>query len=444
MKIIVALMLLLLPALGSAQITIDDFTDVQAAGGEIAAPGAIGGARNLSLVGACTASIAGGVATITAPAASACELGYDGVVDGAWTAASSGGATGPFDLTQGGVLTELRVDATVTGADCIIGAGIVENGTGTFEFIERVAPNGSTQVSLPYTDLTNVDPANAAGLVLQVRPNSLTEATNCTLGVVTAEVSVTPAVESIVRVDPTPTNAASVQYTVTFNTDVSGVDATDFVLTTTGSLAGATVTGVSGSGSSYTVTVSSGSGTGTLRLDVVDNDSITAPYTMIPLGGSGAGNGDFSAGEVYAIDRDAPTASIDQAAGQADPASASPINFTVTFSEAVTGFDASDVVIGGTAGATTAVVTGGPSTFTIAVSGMTANGTVTVTIPAGAATDGVGNSSAAATLVDNVVAFGGISTANPQPQVIPASNTQLLALLAALTLLIGMVVHRRN
>ena len=35
-----------------------------------------------------------------------------------------------------------------------------------------------------------------------------------------------------------------------------------------------------------------------------------------------------------------PTVTINQAAGQADPTNASPINFTVVFSEAVTGFDA--------------------------------------------------------------------------------------------------------
>ena len=37
---------------------------------------------------------------------------------------------------------------------------------------------------------------------------------------------------------------------------------------------------------------------------------------------------------------------INQAAGQADPTNASPINFTVVFSEAVTGFTGSDVTLG--------------------------------------------------------------------------------------------------
>src|SRR6185503_13153836 len=39
------------------------------------------------------------------------------------------------------------------------------------------------------------------------------------------------------------------------------------------------------------------------------------------------------------FDSDAPTVTINQAAGQADPTNASQINFTAVFSEAVTDFD---------------------------------------------------------------------------------------------------------
>ena len=41
---------------------------------------------------------------------------------------------------------------------------------------------------------------------------------------------------------------------------------------------------------------------------------------------------------------------IDQAAGQADPTNTSPVNFTVVFSEPVTGFTDTDVTLSGTAG----------------------------------------------------------------------------------------------
>src|SRR5205823_6080872 len=99
-----------------------------------------------------------------------------------------------------------------------------------------------------------------------------------------------------------------------------------------------------------------------------------------------------------------PTVTINQAAGQADPTSTAPITFTAVFSESVSGFTGSDVVIGGTAGGTKTVdVTGGPSTYTVAVSGLTTGGTVIATIPAGGATDAAGNGNTASTSTDNTV-----------------------------------------
>lgn len=107
-----------------------------------------------------------------------------------------------------------------------------------------------------------------------------------------------------------------------------------------------------------------------------------------------------------ANDGAAPSVTINQAATQADPTSSSPIMFTAVFSEAVSGFTGSDVAIGGTAdGTKTVTVSGGPSTYTVAVSGMTTGGTVVATIAAGAAADGAGNGNTAATSTDNTVTF---------------------------------------
>ena len=84
-------------------------------------------------------------------------------------------------------------------------------------------------------------------------------------------------------------------------------------------------------------------------------------------------------------DTTAPTVTIDQAEGQDDPTDTSPIDFTVVFSEEVAGFIGVDITLSGTAGADTAIVTGGPSIYNVAVSGMTSDGTVIVTIGAGVA-----------------------------------------------------------
>jgi uncharacterized protein YneR len=100
------------------------------------------------------------------------------------------------------------------------------------------------------------------------------------------------------------------------------------------------------------------------------------------------------------------TVTINQAATQADPTSTAPITFTAVFSESVSGFTGSDVTITGTAGGTkTVTVTGGPSTYSVAVSGLTSSGTVIATVPAGRATDAAGNGNTASTSTDNTVTF---------------------------------------
>ncbi len=84
-----------------------------------------------------------------------------------------------------------------------------------------------------------------------------------------------------------PATSPSVDYTVKFSQSVTGVDASDFTLATTGN-ASATIASVTGSGDTYTLTVSGISGDGTLRLDLngsgtgIQNGSsvgITSGYT---------------------------------------------------------------------------------------------------------------------------------------------------------------------
>jgi hypothetical protein len=103
------------------------------------------------------------------------------------------------------------------------------------------------------------------------------------------------------------------------------------------------------------------------------------------------------------IDTTAPSVTINQAAAQADPTSASPITFTVVFSETVTGFDGTDVTLTGTAGASMATVTGTGTTYSVAVSGMVGDGTVTASIGADGAHDAAGNPNTASASTDDTV-----------------------------------------
>ena len=104
-----------------------------------------------------------------------------------------------------------------------------------------------------------------------------------------------PVVTSIVRANASPTNAASVNFTVTFSEPVSGVAASDFIPHPTGSVTGAIVQSVSGSGAVYTVTVNTGTGNGTLRLDMPASASIT------DMTGNSLAGLPFTSGQSYTI-----------------------------------------------------------------------------------------------------------------------------------------------
>ena len=96
---------------------------------------------------------------------------------------------------------------------------------------------------------------------------------------------------------------------------------------------------------------------------------------------------------------------INQAAAQADPTSASPVNFTVVFTAVTNDFATGDVTLSGSAGATSAIVTGSGTNYNVAVSGMTASGTVIASIAAGVAYNASGTPNNVATSKDNTVTF---------------------------------------
>ncbi|MDT5060593.1 MAG: trimeric autotransporter adhesin, partial [Acidobacteriota bacterium] len=272
--------------------------------------------------------------------------------------------------------------------------------------VTGVSGSGST-----YTVTVNTGSGDGTLRLDVVNDNSIKDVVNLPLaaGFTTGQVYIinrsAPIVTSIVRFSPNPTGAANVDFTVTFNKSVTGVDATDFFVTTAGLTGSPAIGPVIGSGSTYTVTVSTGTGTTgpgpyTLRLDLRDDDSIqdlaNDKLGGVGIFGSASGDGSHTGDEFYDIDKTVPTVtSLTKAAGQADPATgptnSTIINFTVVFSEPVLNFTNSSVNLSGTANPTVANVSGSGSTYNIAVEGMNASGTVIVTIPAGAAFDAAGN-----------------------------------------------------
>jgi hypothetical protein len=154
---------------------------------------------------------------------------------------------------------------------------------------------------------------------------------------------------------------------------------------------------VTGSGTTYEVAVTGMTTDGTVTATIAAGAAHDA-----------AGNGNHLAtyadnSVTYDITR--PKVTINQAASQTDPTNASPINFTVVFDETVNGFATGDVTLSGTAGATTAIVTGSGTTYNVAVSGMAGNGTVVATVGAGVASDPAGNLNEASSSTDKTVTY---------------------------------------
>ncbi len=213
----------------------------------------------------------------------------------------------------------------------------------------------------------------------------------------TFKVDNTPPTITIGAPSTTLTRVGPVTYNVTYadaNFNTSTLALGNITLNKTGTANG--TLGLSGSGTSYTVTVSSTTGDGTLGISI-------AAGTASDL----AGNTALAAGPstLFTIDNTPPGVTINQASGQADPTNTSPINFTVVFTEPTTDFATGDVTLSGTALPTTAVVTGSGTTYNVAVSGMTASGTVTATIATGVAHDAAGNANTVSTSTDNTVTF---------------------------------------
>ncbi|MGE5603267.1 MAG: hypothetical protein ACM30E_09465 [Nitrososphaerales archaeon] len=195
-----------------------------------------------------------------------------------------------------------------------------------------------------------------------------------------------------------PTNVSPVNFTVVFSEPVTGFETGYVSLTgTAGATTGAVTEVAPNDGTTYNVAVSGMTGSGTVIASI--------PAGVAQNGSSQPNVGSTSTGNTVAYDITNPTVTINQASGQADPTTASPINFTVVFSEAVTGFATGDVTLDGTAGPTTAVVTGSGATYNVAVSGMTGSGTVIASIAAGAAHDAAGNPNEVSTTTDDTVTF---------------------------------------
>ena len=101
-----------------------------------------------------------------------------------------------------------------------------------------------------------------------------------------------PHVLSITTGSGSVTNSAS--FAVTFNQPIIGLDAADFNIVTTGSVANGTISSITGSGATYTVNVTGITGSGTLGLNLKSSPSITALPSFAAQATFATGTGPFS------------------------------------------------------------------------------------------------------------------------------------------------------
>jgi hypothetical protein len=184
-----------------------------------------------------------------------------------------------------------------------------------------------------------------------------------------------PTVSAILFSNPAGmyTNASSVTFGVNFSESVTGVAASDFVLNGSGPLAATMPVTVSGSGASYDVTVSDIHGNGTLGLELTSNNQIQDSSNN-PLSGSFVG----PSYTIYQADPYVVSINGTDPAGLVTNG-ASSVNYTVTFSQPVTGVADSVFQLtttGGVAASTPVAVSGSGAVYSVSVSGITGIGTL--------------------------------------------------------------------
>ncbi len=254
-----------------------------------------------------------------------------------------------------------RVTGTATG--CVVGA---PSGSGSSY---SVALSGCSQgtVILALAANSVSDAAANAG------PAAVVTAATVTIDRTAPTATLTP--------PASPTNAASLAYTVAFGEPVTGLAAGDFSVT--GTATGCVVGAPSGSGSSYSVALS-GCSQGTVILALAAN-SVT--------NGLNAGPAAVVTAATVTIDRTAPTATLTP---PASPTNAASLAYTVAFGEPVTGLAAGDFSVTGTAtGCVVGAPSGSGSSYSVALSGCS-QGTVILALAANSVSDAAANTGPAA------------------------------------------------
>ncbi|MFC3177457.1 Ig-like domain-containing protein, partial [Undibacterium amnicola] len=264
----------------------------------------------------------------------------------------SGGQSYSFDRTAPAVNTITRAQSDNTNAsiltfDVVFSENISNVDIGDFALnrtgsangtISAISGSGSTY-TVTVSGVTGVGTLgldlNSAGTgIIDSASNAITA--GFTAGQTYTVDRVTPSVSSIVPAGSASTNGTSSSYTVTFSENVSGVDISDFTITSTNS-ATANVASISGSGNVYTIVVDNIDGDGTLRLDLQSSGTGIIDTFGNPISAG------FTSGSVITVDRIAPTLALPIAISDNALIIDETSTITFTFSEPITGLTTDDI-----------------------------------------------------------------------------------------------------
>jgi CSLREA domain-containing protein len=229
-------------------------------------------------------------------------------------------ATSALAFTVGDVETpaaSLTLTAGSSNLTLVPLANIVFGGSGANRTVTVTPATGQTGTSTITVTVTDGGGATANDtFVLTVKP--------------------TTAVSSLQRTSGSPTNLAVLTWQVTLANPVSSLTTGNFALVNTGLGGTPTITGISAlsppPSATWNITANTGTGSGTLGLNMANDTGASYLVTNLPF-----------TGQVYTIDRAAPTATIVVADNTLTFGETSLV--TITFSEAVTGFTNADLTI---------------------------------------------------------------------------------------------------
>lgn len=189
-----------------------------------------------------------------------------------------------------------------------------------FQYTVQTGDN-STGIDVASLDFNGGSIKDAAGNAIKLPLNNLGSTSNVNID------TTVPTVTGLVQADATPSNSASIRYTLSFSEAVSGVDASDFDLVFGGTATGSIESITTVDGQNYIVTIGGVSGAGLVRLDLKSGTDIGDAFGNLVASGQVGGS--------YSIDRIAPSVTAVAVPGNGTYVAGQNLDFTVQLDEAV-------------------------------------------------------------------------------------------------------------